>query len=123
MNTLSRLLDPSVGSFVVVRCLTAGTEGTCFLAVFFTFRREWLLTEPSPQSSELARLCLTGFKWMTYPLQKQFLLRWNCDWISNASSTSLCRGIAWESCYNADFDSLISGVGLRLCISNKLPDD
>lgn len=35
MNTLSRLLDPSLGSLVVIRCLTAGTEATCFLAVSY----------------------------------------------------------------------------------------
>ena len=52
MNTLGRLLGHSLGSLVVIRCLTAGTEATCFLAVFFTSRRRERL-DPAPPSQML----------------------------------------------------------------------
>ena len=61
-NTLSRLLDPSLGSHVVIRCLTAGTEATCFLAVLYISEGDWLLTEPRPPSTPKAlswHLCVS----------------------------------------------------------------
>ena len=43
----------------------------------------------------------------------------------SASQASVCLGITWGSCQNRDAGSDLVGpsLGLRFCISNKLPGD